>query len=75
MIKVGSPRVCRVCGHEECPGCEGWCDEFVLVPGEAPPGEQCCGGACQYMTREEAFALAWAGAADGAVLWDREVEG
>ena len=49
-FEVTTARVCIVCHHAACPGCENWCDRLVDDPDD--PGERipCCGMACTYET-------------------------
>jgi len=41
--KNNKSKICKVCGHEACPGCyQGWCDTMNA------DGTLCCNGKCTY---------------------------
>ena len=40
--KTSRERVCKKCGHTECPVCGDWCDVMLKK------GKPCCDGECTY---------------------------
>ena len=49
-------RICIVCSHEECPGCDDWCDTLIHVDGDSDI-DLCCDERCTYVPElpHEAF--------------------